>query len=161
MSNEHEQHTRRTFLRNATSSIGLVLSASAIASLVESCEYTESVPTSPGKTYTYDVSANPDLTEVGGIGLDIIVGLNNDQPVFISRVAATAFVVFSAVCTHQGCIVNLPAKAGDDCICPCHHSMYSATDGHIKQQPSSGVATDLPKFASSYDAASNILTING
>lgn len=157
----NEQHSRRHFLRTATSSIGLVLSAATIASLVESCEYTETAPSAPGKTFSYDVSANPDLAVVGGIGMDIVPGLNDDQPVFISRVAELAFVVFSAVCTHQGCIVNLPAANGDNCICPCHHSTYSPADGRILKQPTSGSATDLPKFASAYDAKTSILTING
>ncbi|MCO6466431.1 MAG: Rieske 2Fe-2S domain-containing protein [Bradyrhizobiaceae bacterium] len=161
MSPENEQHSRRTFLRNATASIGLALSATTIASLVDGCEYTESNPTGPTKSFTYDVSNNPDIQVVGGVGIDLVPGLNNDQPVFISRVAQNAFVVFSAVCTHQGAIVNPPAAPGEDCICPNHHSQYSPVDGHVTKQPTSGSATDLPKFASSFDAATNILTIVG
>jgi Rieske Fe-S protein len=136
-----------------------VFSASAIAALVQSCELDESAPTTPSNTVTYDVSTNPDLAVVGGITLDVISGLNNGQPVFISRVADESYVVFSAICTHAACTVGLPETQGADCVCPCHGSAYSPSDGHNVKQPTSGTATDLKKFASSYDASKHLLSI--
>ncbi len=32
--------------------------------------------------------------------------------------------VYSAICTHLGCIVG---PKGDQLVCPCHGSVYSAT----------------------------------
>lgn len=155
-----EIQKRRRFLQQATTSIGLFLSAPVLASIVQSCEYNETQPSQPTTTVTYDVSSNPDLGEVGGIAIDMVPGLNNDQPVFISRIATDVFAVFSAICTHQGCTVNPPTQAGADCICPCHQSQYSSTDGRILKQPTIGSATDLPKFASQYDANTHILSIS-
>lgn len=152
---------RRHFLRLATSSIGVVLTAPMLAALVSSCETDETQPTGPTKTYNVLVTDYPELAVVGGITADIISGLNGDRAVFISRVAETAFVVFSTVCTHQGCQVDLPEAPGANCICGCHAAEYSSTDGKIILQPLSGSATDLPKFASSFNATSNVLTITG
>ncbi len=156
----NDASSRREFLRAATSSIGLVFSAATISALVQSCEVDESSPTPPGSTtVTFDVSKSPELAVVGGITITVISGLNSNLPVFISRVADSAFVVFSAICTHQSCTVDLPVAPGENCMCPCHGAQYSATDGRNVVQPISGSATDLPKFASSYDATSQILTI--
>lgn len=152
---------RRHFLRLATSSIGVVLTAPMLAALVSSCERDETQPSGPTKTYDVLVTDYPELAVVGGITADIIPGLNGDRAVFISRIAETAFVVFSTVCTHQGCQVDLPEVPGENCICPCHSAEYSSTDGSVKRQPVSGSATDLPKFASSFNATSNVLTITG
>jgi Rieske Fe-S protein len=152
---------RRHFLRLATSSIGVVLTAPMLAALVSSCETDETQPSGPTNTHDVPLSKYPELEVVGGITADIIPGLNGDRAVFISRVSDTAFVVFSTVCTHQGCTVELPEAPGANCICGCHAAEYSSTDGKVILQPLSGSATDLPKFASSYNATSNVLTITG
>lgn len=153
--------TRRHFLRLATSSVGVVLTAPMIASLITSCETDETQPNAPGKTYDVNIADYPELATVGSITSAYVAGLNADNPIFISRVATSAFVVFTTVCTHAGCLVELPASASDNCRCPCHGAEYSSTDGSVLRQPSTGSARDLPKFASSYNATTNILTITG
>jgi Rieske Fe-S protein len=45
------------------------------------------------------------------------------------------FKAFSAVCTHQGCVVK--EVKGNEIICPCHGSHFSAEDG----EPVAGPAT--------------------
>ena len=158
MIDPRETHSRRSFLRRAASSIGLVLTAPAIASIVASCETDETVGTG-GARVQLDVSGFPELSEVGGITITAIEGLNDSNPVFVSRVAEDRFVVFSAICTHQACIVGEPEFEGDNCVCPCHLAEYSPVDGSILQQPIGGTATDLKKFESSYDADTQTLTI--
>lgn len=153
--------TRRHFLRLATSSVGVVLTAPMLATLVTSCETDEKQPTGPGKTYEVNIADYPELAAVGSITAAFVDGLNGDRPVFISRVATSAFVVFSTVCTHQGCTVEVPATPTDNCYCPCHGAEYDPSDGRIVRQPVSGSATDLPKFASSFNATTNVLTITG
>ena len=59
--------SRRDFLRRATSSVGLVLSAPVIAGIVTGCEQDEANPTTPtGQTFTVDVSKIPELASIGG-----------------------------------------------------------------------------------------------
>lgn len=158
---EHEQHSRRTFLRTATSSIGLALSASTIASLLSSCEYTETAPMLPidPDAVPYNAGANENLDAPGTIDIVIVEGVNDNQPVFISRVGEASYVVFSSTCTHAGCLVELPETLGANCVCPCHGSEYSPANGHVVHQPSIGSATDLPMFASVYDATTHTLYI--
>lgn len=156
------QNSRRFFLQKATSSIGLVLSAPAIAALIAACERDETLPVAPpGTVAILNISTLPELAVVGGIAHALLDGINGGNPIFVSRIAQETFVVFSAICTHQGCTVDVPelAPADANCVCPCHSSEYSRTDGRVRKQPTSGRATDLPRFASTFDASKNLLTI--
>ena len=51
----------------------------------------------------------------------------------VTQPTAGEFKVFSAVCTHMGCIVNQIADGRIDC--PCHGSEYSITDGAVLAGP--------------------------
>ena len=56
-----------------------------------------------------------------------------DQTTVVTQPSAGEFKVFSAVCTHMGCIVNQIADGRIDC--PCHGSEYSITDGAVLAGP--------------------------
>lgn len=156
-----ERQQRRLFLQQAAASAGLVLCAGSVASILTSCETTEQSPSPSGKTVTFPVQGVTELQQPGGIVQRTISGLNSGNPVFISRISQTAFAVFSSICTHQACVVAVPGDATEPCICPCHGSTYSRTDGKVLSQPfSGGRATDLPTFASTFDATTQQLTIN-
>lgn len=43
--------------------------------------------------------------------------------------AAGNVVAYSAICTHQGCLVEGYEKASQRLLCPCHQSEYDPTDG--------------------------------
>ncbi|NQW30858.1 MAG: Rieske 2Fe-2S domain-containing protein [Ignavibacteria bacterium] len=155
-----KNNSRRDFLRTATTSVGLVLSAPVIVAILSSCEENETTAPPTGKKVVVDISTFTELSAPGGIVSTVVTGLNADNRVFISRVSDTEFVVFSTICTHQGCEVGSPAMSGMHCVCPCHNAMYSHVDGKILRQPSSGSATDLPKFVSEFNSSTNILTIS-
>jgi Rieske Fe-S protein len=55
------------------------------------------------------------------------------QTTVVTQPTAGEFKVFSAVCTHMGCIVNQIAEGRIDC--PCHGSEYSITDGAVLAGP--------------------------
>ncbi|WP_336882814.1 Rieske (2Fe-2S) protein [Rhodococcus globerulus] len=56
-----------------------------------------------------------------------------DEQVVITQPQEGVFHAFSAVCTHQGCIVS---EVNDGTInCPCHGSRYSIVDGSVVQRP--------------------------
>jgi Rieske Fe-S protein len=55
------------------------------------------------------------------------------QTTVVTQPSAGEFKVFSAVCTHLGCIVNQIADGRIDC--PCHGSEYSITDGAVLAGP--------------------------
>lgn len=151
--------SRRIFLQQAAASIGLALSATAVASLVQGCERDETTPVSPGTSYNVDLTQFPELGSVGGIIQTSVQGLNSGELVFISRIDVATFVVFSTVCTHSGCGVDLPVDGSSNCVCPCHRAEFARTNGAVLKQPTSGSATDLPRFSSTYNASTNVLTI--
>lgn len=153
---------RRTFLRLAASSVGITLCAGTVAGLLSSCETTERSDTAgPGlPPVPFLLDGITELETVGGITTQFVSGINNNNVVFIARVSETDFVVFSNVCTHQGCPVSLPDDIGGNVRCPCHGAEYAWNSGkNVKQPLGGGRATDLPKFASTYDAQTKILMI--
>ncbi len=62
-------------------------------------------------------------------GGKIIDGKN----IVITQPASGTFKAFTAVCTHQGCIVNSIANGTIDC--PCHGSKFSIKDGSVVNGP--------------------------
>jgi Rieske Fe-S protein len=55
-----------------------------------------------------------------------------DEVVVTQPVAGT-FVAFSAICTHQGCVVA--EVSGDTINCPCHGSKFKVADGSVAKGP--------------------------
>ena len=55
------------------------------------------------------------------------------QKVVVTQPASGEFKCFTAVCTHQGCIVG---SVADGLItCPCHGSQYRIADGSVARGP--------------------------
>jgi Rieske Fe-S protein len=53
--------------------------------------------------------------------------------VVVTQPTAGDFKAFSAVCTHQGCVVA--DIKGEDIDCTCHGSKFSIADGSVLQGP--------------------------
>lgn len=70
---------------------------------------------------------------------DIPVGggkIFGEQLVVVTQPTAGTFAAFSAMCTHQQCIL---AKVENGTInCGCHGSRFSITDGSVKNGPATG-----------------------
>jgi Rieske Fe-S protein len=102
-----------------------------------------------GGCATYDATSggNPPPAGPGGGGdpvaagpfaqtSDIPVGsatIFADRQVVVSQPEAGTFKAFTAVCTHQGCIVS-DVKEGI-IICNCHGSQFNAADGSVAGGP--------------------------
>jgi Rieske Fe-S protein len=56
-----------------------------------------------------------------------------DQKVVVTQPTAGDFKAFSAVCTHQGCIVG--DVSGGSIECPCHGSRFDIATGAVKRGP--------------------------
>ena len=54
------------------------------------------------------------------------------HPLLIAQPSAGTVVAFSAVCTHQGCVV---AARGTEFDCPCHGSRFEAATGAVLSGP--------------------------
>jgi len=68
-------------------------------------------------------------SEVPDGGGKIIDGQN----IVLTQPEADSFKAFTAVCTHQGCIVN--SVSGGTINCPCHGSKFSIKDGSVVHGP--------------------------
>ena len=55
------------------------------------------------------------------------------QQIVITQPTAGSYKAFTAVCTHQGCIVSTVADGTIDC--PCHGSKFSVRDGSVVNGP--------------------------
>ena len=74
--------------------------------------------------------------------------------VAVKRTGAATFDAYSMSCTHEGCLTAIVSGIRFDC--PCHGSRFDS-NGNVINGPA---ATSLAKFPTSYDSATDILTIN-
>ncbi|MFD7326351.1 Rieske (2Fe-2S) protein [Streptomyces sp. NPDC059875] len=65
-----------------------------------------------------------------------------DQGVVITQPAAGEFKAFSSKCTHQGCAVS--GVADGVITCPCHQSLFDASDGSVKGGPATSPLPPTP-----------------
>ena len=72
--------------------------------------------------------------ETVGTFANLVGGLQT--PLAVTRTSQTEVVCVSRVCTHEGCIVNMPASAGATLDCPCHGSRFRNT-GQVVNGPAS------------------------
>jgi Rieske Fe-S protein len=68
----------------------------------------------------------PELSRDGGM-LKVHLG-NSGRAIFVRRLSEHSFDSLSAVCTHQGCIVD---PSGIGFRCPCHGSSYDRDGNNI------------------------------
>ena len=80
------------------------------------------------------LATTAEVPEGGG---KIIDGKN----IVITQPQAGSFKAFTAVCTHQGCIVNSVADGTIDC--PCHGSKFSIKDGSVVNGPATSPLTPV------------------
>lgn len=72
------------------------------------------------------IASVSDVPVGGGLVID-------DPAVVITQPTEGDFKAFTAICTHQGCLVS--SVEGNEILCPCHGSRFSATDGSVIQGP--------------------------
>lgn len=99
------------------------------------------------------VGSQPGLATVG-----VLVKVP-EKAIAVKRTGSDTFDAFSMVCTHQGCQTSV-AASGSRLDCPCHGSRFDA-NGAVINGPTSGEdIAPLPKFVTSYNAATDTLTIS-
>lgn len=73
------------------------------------------------------IAAVADIPVGGSISATI-----GSDPVLLAQPAEGTVVGFSAICTHQGCVV---APDGAEFACPCHGSRFAIADGAVLNGP--------------------------
>lgn len=102
-------------------------SASAPPTLVEDPPTSTPTAAPDAPALGGDVAALADVPVGGSIDATI-----DGAPALVAQPTAGQVVAFSAICTHQQCVV---AAAGDEFHCPCHGSMFDAATGDVIQGP--------------------------
>lgn len=121
--------SRRTVIMNAG------LAAAAIAGLSSCTNYTTAPAAEPSEAATSGGATGGGSQELTAKAADIPVGSGKifpDAQTVITQPKNGEFKAFSAVCTHQSCIV---ATVTDTINCDCHGSKYSITDGSVVNPP--------------------------
>ena len=82
-----------------------------------------------------ELASTSDVPSGGGVVLA-------EQKVVVTQPADGDFKAFTAVCTHQGCIV---AEVADGTInCNCHGSKYNIEDGSVENGPATQGLAEVP-----------------
>jgi Rieske Fe-S protein len=87
---------------------------------------------------------------------DIEVGggeIFTDQKVVVTQPKSGEFKCFTAVCSHQGCIVS--DVSGGTINCACHGSQYSIEDGSVVTGPAT-----FPLAAEPISVSGDEITLN-
>jgi Rieske Fe-S protein len=121
--------SRRTVIMNA----GLV--AAAVAGLSSCTTYGSAPVTEPSAPATSGEGSGGSGQGLTAKAADIPVGSGKifpDTQTVITQPKQGEFKAYSAVCTHQGCLVETVSNTID---CPCHGSKFSITDGSVVNPP--------------------------
>ena len=110
--------TRRGVIAAAAGSVALVGTSTALAACGTDSPAGDAGTVAP---ITVDAGVVP-------VGSAAIV-----EFVVVSQPTAGNFKAFSAICTHQQCLVSQVLY--DRIICTCHQSVYSAADGSVVSGP--------------------------
>lgn len=102
----------------------LAAGATIAASLLAGCGERSSAPTGGSATIARD-----EVPVGGGVVL-------TEARLVVTQPEDGVFVAFSAVCTHQGCVVREVREEGIHCA--CHGSLFGSSDG----APLAGPATE-------------------
>ncbi|MDF3300015.1 Rieske (2Fe-2S) protein [Streptomyces tropicalis] len=134
-----DRSTRRTVL--ATGAAALVTAGCGSTDHRSSTESSPS-PESPGKSAAQPsaaqtsasagTAAGPELARTADIpegGGTVFAA----RKVVVTQPKKGEFRAFSAICTHEGCLVNRVADGTIDC--PCHGSRFHVADGSVAHGP--------------------------
>jgi nitrite reductase/ring-hydroxylating ferredoxin subunit len=132
---------RRTFLVQS----GILAAMAALAACGAGTDAT--APAVPANS-EINLSDFPALANVGGVAMVSLGG----APVAIVRTSSTTFLALSRVCPHQGGIVQ---QSGSRFVCPVHGATFDLNGNWIGGQRTSS----LHQYATSFDAATNIVTV--
>ena len=112
---------------------GLVAACgSGSSSASSSATATSGAPAAPSSAAPASSAAGGAVAAVSDIpvGGGIILA---DEAIVLTQPTAGVVKAFTAICTHQGCLVS--RVVNNEISCPCHGSKYSGTDGSVIQGP--------------------------
>ncbi|MDP4220239.1 MAG: Rieske 2Fe-2S domain-containing protein [Bacteroidota bacterium] len=146
-------NSRRDFLRVFGAGLAGITIVGFAAPMFEGCSSGTSADTTDsadaGKTITVDVSS------LAADDMAIHAATPSKKEILVVRKSAGVFVSVLLVCKHMGCTYPSIDLSGQKIACSCHGSQYSIF-GHVTQGPAT---TDLTTFTTTFDSASNKVTV--
>ena len=133
-------------LREGEATRRAVLAGAGLAGVaaLAACSSSSSASSSPAAGGAASTAAGGGASASSGSGGGTALGAASEievgggkvfaaQKVVVTQPAAGQYMGFSAVCTHQQCIVDQVANGTIDC--PCHGSKFSVKDGSVVAGP--------------------------
>jgi Rieske Fe-S protein len=141
-------HTRRDFMIRGVQAGSLVAFGGVLSTLLSACNSGGSglgnAPTLPtinatpvNNTITISTASG---SPISGVGSAALVQYNGGY-LLVAHTAQDAFTVLTAICTHQGCIVD--GYSGGIYTCPCHGAEYD-TNGNVVHGPATAALRKIP-----------------
>lgn len=154
--------SRRDFLLNTVGAITITGLSSSLISFLQGCASNPTGLNSYSGIAKMSTSVVDNKIEVAidtssplnsSGGLLLLVYNNGDNGVLLQRVSSTEIKALTAVCTHQGCIVDLFSSDENNFGCPCHGSKFNLNGG-VVQGPADA---PLKTFSTTFE--NDLLTI--
>jgi Rieske Fe-S protein len=127
---EHDASARDVSRRNLLQGAGIAVGAGVLGAV----SYTVYGPGGQGAPYAPPSSSNglvlapvADIPDGGGVVV-------TKSKIVLTR-TGSQIAAFSAVCTHQACLVN--SVRNGVITCPCHGSEFDASTGEVRNGPAS------------------------
>jgi len=112
----------------------------AAVAVTAACGTSDSGSTSGGGSS----SSAPAAAGASVKSVDVPVGggvVVQDAKIVVTQPQEGTFKAFTAVCTHQGCVVSSVQDGNINCA--CHGSVFSASDGSVVQGPAKAPLAEL------------------
>jgi cytochrome b6-f complex iron-sulfur subunit len=103
---------------------------------------------------SFKVSAVPALATVGELAF-----VPTDARIAVKRTGPDTFLALSTTCTHEGTMIAI-VNNNTSFECPNHGARYDSNGTVTRQPQAAGSATNLPTYQTSYDSATDTLTIS-
>jgi Rieske Fe-S protein len=130
--------SRRGFLQRLAAALGAFLAVAAgvpiVGALIAPALHGEEAQWVPLGQAGDFVVGQPRLVSFGLTKMDGYQRTTLQRGVWVYRPNAAEIVVYSARCTHLGCLINFQADSGTF-FCPCHGGVFALADGRVLEGP--------------------------
>ncbi len=136
--------TRREFFAKTCQGAAIIAVPTLLSSILESCG-NNSNPVSASSSGLQTIQASPknnvitltidSSSPLSAVGSAALIQFSSGN-LLIDRSNQNTFNALSAICTHQGCLINYYDSGNKQFVCPCHGSKFSL-NGQVVQGPAS------------------------
>ncbi len=156
LSNEplENQIKRRTFIQSGAAAGGLGLLGIATGVIGRKMNHAQAnvMPTISPTPHSSKPVTGTKIAKVSEVPVGSALQFNDPTsgaPAYVMQPRAGTFLAYTAICTHEGCIVNYDGAGSF--ACPCHGAMFDANSGDVTRGPAQNPLTKLNVFAQGPD----------